>query len=326
MGLLDQPHLFVDSPAETPDAKKWNDNFAFLNVVQQNLMLNGNFSGVFTGGVPVSWTLVGAGASSASDPDSKEGLTAVLITFGSAPANLEQTSSEFKFFQGRIAKAWCFVKTSTPSQARIRIRDGVGSTDSAFHNGDGTYQLLTVEHPVALGATEVTLELRVESAGSVKFDLGTLVDGSSILGRLINPEDVAAATKEFFWQVTDGNNVGAFPVKRVGPSTSIRFLGRIPHDFNALTSIVMVAIPDSTSGPQTVELTSDKAADGESATADQEQDLTNTFSYTANQMTEFDVSSVFTSIAAGDYVGLLIDRQGAGFGNLDMLGLKLRYT
>ena len=324
MGTGNLPKIFVDSPAETPDAKKWNDNFSFLNMSQNQRLINGDFE-KFTGGLPDRWTISGAGAASASDADAKHGPTAVLLTFGSASAVLKQSSAVFNFFKGRKVKAWCFVKTSLASQARIRILDGVGSTDSAFHSGSGNYELLIVEHDMAANATEFSLELRVEVAGSARFDAAVMVDFETILSFIQHPEDVAAATKEVFIPSPNGDVLGNYATTRLGSSGVFNMAFRIPHDFTSLTDVVLVAIPASTGGPQTVELTSDIAAVGEDATATSEQDLVNVFNYTANQMQEFDLSSVFTGIAASDYVGILVDRQGAGFGNIEILGIRLRY-
>ena len=326
MGSGNQPKVWQNIEGEFPDADELNKNFEFLNQVHLNLIRNGEFEGTFSAGLPILWALNGAGAVSAQDADSKDGTKAVKIIFGSAAASLTQDADEFKFYQGRQVKAWCFVKTGTPGVARIRVSDGVASSDSVFHTGDGTYQLLVVTHAVADTATRLTIELRIEGVGDALFDVASLVDFESILGRLQNPKDLAEATKEFFFLISNGNLRGAFSVERVGTSGSANLSGRIPHDFTSLSSIVLIAIPDSTAGPQTVELTSDKAADGEVFSAAQEQDLVNTFSYIANEMTEFDISSVFSAIAADDYFGILIDRQGAGFGNLDIVGIKLRYT
>ncbi len=327
MGSNNLPKIFVNDPAETPDAEKWNDNFNFLNKTQFNLARNGEFEGGFTAGVPNLWSLSGAGASAAADADSKESTNAVLLTFGSAAASLKQSSQEFKFYQGRTAKAWVFVKTSSPDIARIRIDDGVGSTDSDFHNGDGTYQLLTVVHAISAVATELSVELRIEGTGSAKFDVIVLVDFHDCLGRLPNPEDLAAATKEFFVPAPNpGSTVGAYAVESIASAGDIHHAFRIPHDFNLLVSAVIVIIPADTAGPQTVNIESNFAADGEDATTDGEGPTAITPSYVANQMSEFDVSSVFTGIAAGDFVGFHWDRVGNGFGNHLVLGVRFRYT
>ena len=325
MGSENQPHVWVNSAAETPDAKKWNDNFEFLNMATEQQRRNGSFL-KFTGTLPDFWTLSGTGAASALTTDAKHGPTAVELTFGSTPAVFKQSASIFNFVQGRKVKAWCWVKTNNGARARIRINDGIGSTDSSFHTGSDLYELLIVEHTMAIGATEFSLELRVESFGAAIFDVATMVDFGGIISFYSDPRDLALATKEFFWPVPQPDqNIGAYAANSIGSSTTFRISWQIPHDFLNLVSAAIVAIPAATGGPQTIELTTNHALVGEDATAVQEQDLAFTTSYIANEMQEIDITSVLTGISASDYVGLLLDRQGAGFGNLFILGLRLRY-
>lgn len=182
MGSSGLPKIFVDSEAELPAASKWNDNFSFLNLSPGNHIRNGDFEQGFSGGVPDRWALVGTGAVSAVDADSKRAVNAVKVTFGSADSYLKQTAVEIKFFKGRTMKAWCWVKTSAPNQARIKVSDGVGSSASAYHTGSGVYELLAVTHAVAAGATTIDIELHVESVGSALFDAAVLVDFEEIRG------------------------------------------------------------------------------------------------------------------------------------------------
>lgn len=322
MGTENLPKIFVDSAAETPDAAKWNVNFAYLNMSQDQRIINGDFL-KFTGTLPDRWTLSGTGAASVSDADAKHGATAVLMTFGSTAAVLKQSATVSNFFKGRKTKAWCWVKTSLASHARIRINDGVGSTDSSFHTGGGAYELLIVEHDMAAGATEFSLELRVEAAGSARFDAAVMVDFDTLLSFIQHAEDVS--TKEVFIPSAGGSNVGSYLTEQIASAGAIRHSWRVPHNYTSIVSAVLVAIPAATSGPQTIQLTTNHAAAGEDATSVQEQDLAFVANYTANEMQEFDMSSVLTGIAADDFVGLLFDRQGAGFGNLEVLGIRFRY-
>lgn len=325
MGDAGQPTKFQDDPAEIPSAKKWNDNFSFLNFTHENLIRNGDFESL-NGSTPSFWTLTGAGASAVSDADSKRGTKAVLVTFGSADASLNQTAVETKFFKGRKVKAWAFVKTSTPNQARIRIADGVGSATSPFHTGGGSYELLEVVLDVAAGATTVDLELHVEIAGSALFDSTVLVDFEEVRGFLENPRDLAGAAKEFFTPAPDpAANVGSYSTQKVASAGLIRITWILPADFLSFISADLMVIPELTVGPQTVELTSNYAKHGEDATATQEQNLTKTYSYTANEMTPLDLLSVLTGLEAGDHVGVLFDRKINGFGDLEVLGIHIKY-
>jgi len=197
MGTTGLPHIFVDAESEIPSASKWNDNFKFLNFAHLSLIRNGDFES-FSGPTPVSWTLDGVGAISASDADSKRSALAVKVTSGaSAQARLRQDAYEFKSLKSRFVKAWCWVKTSTPNIARLQITDGVATTVSAFHSGSGAYQLLEVTQLVAAGATTVRLNLLVEQGGGFAlFDAAVLVDFEDARGFLLDIPDFSNPASE----------------------------------------------------------------------------------------------------------------------------------
>jgi hypothetical protein len=58
------------------------------------------------------------------------------------------------------------IKTSSASQARVEINDGIASSYSSYHTGDGTFQWLQVTRTIDPAATIINVNFRVESAGS----------------------------------------------------------------------------------------------------------------------------------------------------------------
>lgn len=195
MGTTRLPKVWQNVPGEIPDADDFNANISHVNLVQVNLVSNGNFE-IFTAGpssAPDNWSLNGAGATVARVADPKRGTYAVQLTFGSADAFLSQASQELTAFKGGKVKAWCWVKTSTAGIARIKVLDGIGSSTSGFHTGSGNYELLQVEHDVAAGATSLDIELHVEGAGSALFDGAVLVDFDDITGFMPSENDLVVA-------------------------------------------------------------------------------------------------------------------------------------
>lgn len=126
---------------------------------------------------PDGWTSAGA-PTIAKDADERYGHFAAKITFVAAAASLYRDIEEFAFFQSRIVTLGAWIKTGTANIARIRISDGVASTDSPFHTGGGNYEWLTVTRTINGGATRVRAECRVEAAGNALFDGVILVDGA----------------------------------------------------------------------------------------------------------------------------------------------------
>jgi len=136
---------------------------------------------------------------------------------------------------------------------------------------------------------------------------------------------MSGATKEVFFPTSQGDGTkGDHQVKSVGTSGDINIEFKIPHDYTATTSIVVVAIPETTGSGKNVDLTSDYAAKGETFNIHSESDVGITYTFTNDQMDEFDISSVFSSIAAGDYCGLLWDQNATG--TVKIVGIRLRYT
>lgn len=175
MGQNLLPHVLANTEAEYPDAAKFNNNNSFLNKMARSLVGNGDFESFSAGAFP-NWTAVGTGVVIAQDADKKHGSFAAKVTFGTTDAYLKQTAFEVNFMKGRTVKVWAWVKCSTPNIARIKVADGVATTASVYHTGDGTYQRIALEHAVAANATTLDLELHVEAAGNALFDAVVMVD------------------------------------------------------------------------------------------------------------------------------------------------------
>lgn len=193
MGDKRIPVIFQDSAAEIPSASKFNGNFSHLNLVPWNLINNGGME-QWPGGpavAPDDWTLFGSGASVSRVTDRKQGDYALALTYGSADAYLKQASGELAGLKGHTVKAWAWVKCSMPNAARLRIRDGVGSSVSAFHNGTGLWEFISLTHEVASSATELSIELHMEAGGTAYYDAVVLVDYDDITGFFPSGKDLS---------------------------------------------------------------------------------------------------------------------------------------
>lgn len=94
------------------------------------------------------------------------------VTYGSATVKYGQTSiatisaSAFTRVRSKTVSASVIVKTSVPSQCKLVIDDGVGTTASTYHPGDGTTQVLTVSRTLSGTATRLQVYLQMDVGGS----------------------------------------------------------------------------------------------------------------------------------------------------------------
>lgn len=146
----------------------------------------------------------------------------------------------------------------------------------------------------------------------------------------INGTGSGSATMEIFYPNIVGttlNRTGDFGGRNVGGNGDLRFSWRVPHNFSSLTDIALVCIPAITVGSPGVDIDyfSDYGPTGGAFNANSESDTSNREIVTANQIQEFDVSSVYSSLSANQYCGLLASHNAIG-GNILYLGMRLRYT
>lgn len=155
-------------------------------------------------------------------------------------------------------------------------------------------------------------------------------------GEQITAADVLAiaGTFEKFYPATVGESYivpsaygkyAVIPIVGLGYPNNLAFItGHVPHDFGSVVELVAVVIPNGTSATFNLDISSMYAAAGEAYNANGESDAASTYNLTENQMTEIDLSGIFSSIAAGDYFGVLIENHGAF--DLKVLGVRLKYS
>lgn len=137
----------------------------------------------------------------------------------------------------------------------------------------------------------------------------------------------APATKQFFFPVQTSAARGDYRVRSVPDSTAFQLTWFVPHDFSSLTSVELICIPGAAAigAGKSITLDSDYAAIGESfATHSESNPAFTTDFLTPDLIYGVDVSSVYNSLAAGDFCGLQITLNAIGDA-LDVLGVLLRY-
>jgi hypothetical protein len=83
-------------------------------------------------------------------------------------------------FKGRTVTLYCWVLTSTSSNARLGLYDGSTVTYSAYHSGDGDWELLHVEDVTADTDSNLEPRLVIDTTSSAYFNLTWLSGGNLV--------------------------------------------------------------------------------------------------------------------------------------------------
>lgn len=147
---------------------------------QSNVVLNDTFI-IWPAGdssAPAGWTLAGTGAAVAragtglGDTKRKVGDFCAKVTYGSATLTLSQdvlptaAFSRVNHLQGEDVGLGAWVWADAASQSRVYVTDGVSTTYSSYHTGDGTWQWLSVAHTLSGSASKLTVGISVGSGAS----------------------------------------------------------------------------------------------------------------------------------------------------------------
>ncbi|KKM93248.1 hypothetical protein LCGC14_1210210 [marine sediment metagenome] len=140
-----------------------------------------------------------------------------------------------------------------------------------------------------------------------------------------------AATKEFFVPVTHVDNAsgdfyGDYPVGQCttnGQHTYMAFC--VPQDFSSITEAVVVILSNTNETDADIDIFSDYAANDEAYNTHSESDTASVYQLTGNRWFEVDISGILSSLATGDYVGIMCD-MGSDFGTLRVLGVRFKYA
>ncbi len=130
---------------------------------------------------------------------------------------------------------------------------------------------------------------------------------------------------EVFFTEDYNTSMGSFRTRSQGASASFQYTFQVPADFGSLIELVAVGIPLANLAGVDIDLFSDYGAAGEPFNNHSESETTATYNFTLNELSEIDISPVYSVLAAGDYCGLEIDHNGIG-GTIEYIGIRLRYA
>ena len=131
--------------------------------------------------------------------------------------------------------------------------------------------------------------------------------------------------RDVFYNATDySGNRNDYRGRNISGSGSHRFTFYVPEDFGSLEELVLVGIAAATVAGVDIDLETDYAPAGQDSQVNSESDVTSTYSFTVNEITEVDISAVFSNLAAGHYCGIFVDHNAIGT-TVTYLGIRLRY-
>lgn len=136
-----------------------------------------------TSAAPTQHTLSGSGATIARESTTvKIANYSAAVTRVGADATLYHDLPEYDDYKGRKVTFGAWVYATVASRARIGISDGVGSTNSSYHTGSGSWEYLSVTRDLDVSATRLRVEMQVNTGNTTAyFDNGVLCDGDSTL-------------------------------------------------------------------------------------------------------------------------------------------------
>ena len=124
-------------------------------------------------------------------------------------------------------------------------------------------------------------------------------------------------------------NYGNYRVRSLAGTGGQRFTFHVPDNFSSLVSLNLIAICSSgaAGSGRDIDLFSEYGAIDEDYDTHSESNTSITYDFTGktDKIIEIDISSVFTSLDAGDYCGIFIDHNAIG-GTLYYIGVELQYN
>jgi hypothetical protein len=96
----------------------------------------------------------------------------------------------------------------------------------------------------------------------------------------------------------------------------------VPETWVSTTEVLLLVYPDATE-TLTIDFDIASIAPGEALDANATSSQNQTKAVTANQLTEWDITSLLPTVAAGDYLGFRMD---SDTDNIRVIGIRIRYV
>lgn len=146
----------------------------------------------WSGGLPVSWVLTGAGATVTQETAIgliKTGTSSAALTrdgtsaFLTALIHTVDATRPIAWWQHRTVTFGAWVRATVASRAFVGINDGVASVGSTTHSGSGQWEYLSITRTIDGAATQVLAFFGVTNGNTTaQFDAASLTISRASLG------------------------------------------------------------------------------------------------------------------------------------------------
>lgn len=159
----------------------YNATLAELTVPQDinpaNLVKNGAFDTFTAPPTPNFWVVESGGVQAQDTTNVRIGANSYAITSDASGSASRQTvlasitATTNSYYRGKEVTLTAQVYASNVSNARIRIDDGSGVSNSIYHTGTPGFEELSITHTISLTATKLDVVLLVDgNVLTAKFD------------------------------------------------------------------------------------------------------------------------------------------------------------
>jgi len=135
---------------------------------------------------------------------------------------------------------------------------------------------------------------------------------NGILGNLPPGGAPESNEKTVYFETDWNSNYSNLRVRSIAGTGGHRFPFSVPPDFSELVEGYIESLPGGSFTDQDIDLASEYAKDGENYQTHAELDDTSAYSGVANQWGKLDLSSVLSSLEAGDMGGVFVDHNAIG--------------
>lgn len=264
------------------------------------------------------------GASYRFDPtDSPGNLSDANLNSLDDGGNVSRTPGQLLQVEVSALRYW---KGSTVD---IEIIDYAGATGQAVAPSTTNYVYLNAAGSLVIDAIGFpAAPTQSIPLAEVVTSLTTITSITDKRPKIAMKGSAVADAASVFIPVDWSGNFGDLRTRSAATNGSIRLTFRVPGDFGSLDNFYVVGVPGSgvPGAGKDIDLFSDYGAIGEAFNQHDESDTTITFDLTGtlDEYTRLDVSSVFSSLSAEDFGGVLVDHNAIG-GSIDYLGIEIHY-
>ncbi len=300
-----------------------------------------------------NWTLIGSSAIWVDDgTDVKTALTPRNIDLQTGGLKDQFATTAVKFSDASNTSFNTTNKTviGAVNEVKADIPISIVNSSNSSHpnffaglqiNADGQTAFTISQAPINNQAFKLYLngQLAIESvdytlSGTTLTWIGTalvkptIADGPDELTATINDTAGGSSNPTVYFLPHTNSNEQQFRTRSISGTGSWNFTFVIPPDFSSLVALNVIMSPTAgaAGSGKDVDLTSSYGGIGEINNTHSETDTTSTYDFgSASVFKAIDVSSVFSSLSAGDICGLNWDNNGVG-GAIDVYAIQLTYT